>query len=140
MKMRVLTATNKGKLISLAAKVAEKAESSYKVDQIPPAYPCERERLIVIVVSAKASMPETFNRFCGSRLSREMATNVALIVDGKPENASKIMHTIKNTGVNLIEDVLYVNGGLPFKFAKKYTPEEESAVIGWTERVLAQLK
>ena len=140
MKMRVLTATSKGKLISLAAKVAEKAESSYKVDQIPPAYPCERERLIVIVVSAKASMPETFTRFCGSRLSREMATNVALIVDGKPENASQIIETLKGTGVNVIEDVLYITGGLPFKFAKKYSPEEETAVLEWTDRILGQLK
>ena len=140
MKMRVLTATNKGKLMSLAAKVAEKAESSYKVDKIPPAYPCERERLIVIVVSAKATMPETFTRFCGSRISREMATNVALIVDGKPENASKIMQSLKSTGVNVIEDVLYINGGLPFKFAKKYTPDEEKAVLEWTDRILGQLK
>ena len=138
--MRVLTATNKGKLMSLAAKVAEKAESSYKADIIPPAYPCERERLIVIVVTAKASMPETFTRFCSSRISREMATNVALIVDGKPEYASQIMQTLKGTGVNVIEDVLYINGGLPFKFAKKYTPEEEASVIEWTERVLTQLK
>ena len=140
MKMRVLTATNKGKLMSLAAKVAEKAESSYKVDQIPPAYPCERERLIVIVVSAKASMPETFTRFCGSRMSREMATNIALIVDGKPEAASQIIETLKGTGVNVIEDVLYINGGLPFKFAKKYTPEEEASVLEWTDRILTQLK
>ena len=140
MKMRVLTATNKGKLMSLAAKVAEKAESSYKVDKIPPAYPCERERLVVIAVSAKATMPETFTRFCGSRISRDMTSNVALIVDGKPETAAKILDSLKATGVNVIEDVLYINGGLPFKFAKKYTPEEETAVLEWTERVLSQLK
>ena len=138
--MRVLYATSKGKLMSLAAKVAEKAESSYKADKIPPAYPCERERLIVIAVTAKATMPETFTRFCGSRMSREMATNVALIVDGKPESASQIIETLKGTGVNVIEDVLYVNGGLPFKFAKKYTPEEEVAVLEWTERILTPLK
>ena len=138
--MRVLYATSKGKLMSLAAKVAEKAESSYKADKIPPAYPCERERLIVIVVSAKASMPETFTRFCSSRISREMATNVAFIVDGKPEHAAPIMESIKSTGVNVIEDVLYIDGGLPFKFAKKYSPDEESAVLGWTERILTQLK
>ncbi len=139
MKMRVLTATKKGKLISLAEKVAAKAESSYKVDVIPPAYPCDRERLVVIVASLSANMGDAFNRFCFS-LSREYSQNVAFIFDGKPELAEKIIETVKAAGTNVIDEVLYLEGGLPFKFLKKYTPEEETKVLEWTDRVLAALK
>lgn len=139
MKMRVLTSTNKGKLLVLADRVAKKAESTYKVDSIPPDYSLDRERLLVIVATVKASLSDTFRRFC-SDLSKERATNVALIADGLPEHVSALTEIIKGAGANFIDDVLYVTGGLPFKFAKKVTPEEEKAVDEWTDRILATLK
>ncbi len=139
MKMRVLTATKKGKLLALAAKVAEKAQSEYKVDIIPPAYQCDRERLVVIVASVSPKMGDAFDRFVMS-LSRAYAQNVAFIADGKPEDVAKIVETVKAAGANVVDEVLYITGGLPFKFMKKYTAEEETAVLEWTDRVLAAIK
>ncbi len=138
MKMRVLTATKKGKLIALANVVAKKADSYKAVDVIPPAYSCERERLVVIVVTAKAVMESSFNIFVAD-LSRDRTQNVAFIVDGTPENAAKILESAKNAGTHVHENVLYLNGGLPFKFLKKYTDEEKAKVEAWTEEVLASL-
>ena len=57
MKMRVLTSTNKGKLLVLAERVATKAESTYKVDSIPPDYSLDRERLLVIVATVNLPCP-----------------------------------------------------------------------------------
>ena len=94
MKMRVLTATNKGKLLVLADQVARKAESTYKVDSIPPDYSLDRERLLVIVATVKSSLSDSFRRFCAD-LSKERASNVALIADGLPEDVAKLTAIIK---------------------------------------------
>ena len=139
MKMRVLTSTKKGKLLVLADRVAAKAESTYKVDSIPPDYSLDRERLLVIVATVKSSLSDSFRRFC-SDLSKDRAANVALIADGLPEDVAKLKEIIKEAGTNFIDDVLTITGGLPFKFAKKVTPEEEKAVDEWTDRILATVK
>lgn len=139
MKMRVLTSTKKGKLLVIADQVAKKAESTYKVDSIPPDYSLDRERLLVIVASVKSSLPDSFRRFC-SDLSKERAANVALITDGLPENVSQLVTIIKEAGTNFIDDILTISGGLPFKFARKILPEEVKAVDEWTDRILADLK
>lgn len=139
MKMRVLTSTKSGKLIALADQVAKKAGSTYEVDSIPPDYSLDRERLLVIVATVGPSLSDAFRRFC-SDLTKERSANVALIADGLPENVSKLTEIIKDAGSNFIDDVLTIKGGLPFKFAKKVTPEEVKAVDEWTDRVLASLK
>ena len=139
MKMRVLTSTNKGKLLVIADQVAKKAESTYSVDSIPPDYSLDRERLLVIVATVGAKLSDPFRRFC-SDLSRLRATNVALIADGEVENVNKLVEMIKEAGTNFIDEVLYIKGGLPFKFLKKVTPEEITAVDEWTTRVLENLK
>ena len=139
MKMRVLTSTKKGKLLVLADRVAAKAESTYKVDSIPPDYSLDRERLLVIVATVKSSLSDSFRRFC-TDLSKDRAANVALIADGLPEDVAKLKEIIKEAGTNFIDDVLTITGGLPFKFAKKVTPEEEKAVDEWTDRILATVK
>ena len=139
MKMRVLTSTKKGKLLVLADRVAAKAESTYKVDSIPPDYSLDRERLLVIVATVKSSLSDSFRRFC-TDLSKDRAANVALIADGLPEDVAKLKEIIKEAGTNFIDDVLTITGGLPFKFVKKVTPEEEKAVDEWTDRILATVK
>jgi len=139
MKMRVLTSTKKGKLLVIADRVAQKAESTYKVDSIPPDYSLDRERLLVIVATVGPNLSDSFRRFC-SDLSKERAANVALIADGQPENVSQLVSVIKEAGTNFIDDVLTITGGLPFKFAKKVTPEEIKSVDEWIDRIIATLK
>ena len=140
MRMRVLTQTNKGKLLTIADKITKLIEADKATDVIMPAYPCDGERLIVIVVSAKATMPDSFCRFMRS-LKKSVTANVAFIVDGTPENAASIIEMAKTNDSNVIEDkILYINGGLPFKFMKKVTPEEMEKVKTWTEGILKKLK
>ena len=139
MKMRVLTSTKKGKLLVIADRVAQKAESTYKVDSIPPDYSLDRERLLVIVATVGPNLSDSFRRFC-SDLSKERAANVALIADGQPENVSQLVSVIKEAGTNFIDDVLTITGGLPFKFAKKVTPEEIKSVDEWIDRIIRTLK
>lgn len=142
MRMRVLTKTSKGKLIAIANEVTKLIEADKATDEIPSAYPCDGERLVVIVATAKANMPESFERFVRS-LKKSVTANVAFIIDGTPENAAKIVEMAK-TGTpnsNVIEDnILYINGGLPFKFMKKVSAEEMKQVHDWVAAIKAVMK
>ena len=142
MRMRVLTKTSKGKLLAIANEVTKLIEADKATDEIPSAYPCDGERLVVIVATAKASMPENFERFVRS-LKKSVTANVAFIIDGTPENAAKIVEMAKTgtPNTNVIEDnILYINGGLPFKFAKKVSADEMKQVHDWVDAIKAQMK
>ena len=140
MRVRVLTLTGKGKLLTMASIVKDAIEADKQVDKIPPAYPCDGERLAVLVVSAKSKMPETFNRFVRT-LNKRITANIAFIIDGTEENAAKIIELAKSGNSNVIDDnVLYVDGGLPFKFLNKITPEEKEKVEAWVKEIRASLK
>ena len=58
MRMRVLTHTNKGKLLAIADQITNLIQEDKPRDTIMPAYPCDGERLIVIVATAKKTMPD----------------------------------------------------------------------------------
>ncbi len=138
MRMRVLTQTSKGKLLAIADEVTKLIQADKATDIIMPAYPCDGERLIVIVASAKASMPDSFCRFMRS-LKKSVTANIAFIIDGTPENAAKIVEMAKTNNSNVIEDILYINGGLPFKFLRKVSAEEMATVKAWVEKTLGAL-
>ena len=133
MKMRVLTASSKGKMLSIGNIVAGKYGCG--IDKIPPAYSCEREKLVVVVASLKSSLPNDFVLFCKD-LSKDRAQNVAFIVDGTEENFKKVSEMITAAGANVIDDVLYVKGGLPFGFIKGVPDAEKAAVEAWIEKIV----
>jgi len=140
MRMRVLTKTSKGKLLAIADEVTKLIEADKATDEIPSAYPCDGERLVVIVASAKAKMPENFERFVRS-LKKSVTANVAFIIDGTAENAAKIVEMAKTGNSNVIEDnILYISGGLPFKFMKKVTSDEMKTVRDWVDSIKAVMK
>ena len=138
MRMRVLTQTKKGKLLAIADEITKLIEADKATDVIMPAYPCDGERLIVIVASAKATMPDSFCRFMRS-LKKSVTANIAFIIDGTPENAAKIVEMAKTNNSNVIEDILYINGGIPLKFIKKVSSEEMATVKAWVEKTLSVL-
>ena len=53
-----------------------------------------------------------------------------------PENAAPIVDMAKTNNANVIDDnILYLEGGLPFKFLKKVTPEESAKVEAWVKEI-----
>ncbi len=138
MKIRVLTATGKGKLKSMAEMLATMAANDiYKADIIPPAYSCENERLIILLLSP-GGIPKKndFSRFIQG-LNRQRARNVAFIIDGKMELTQPIIDTIKANDVNVIEPILTVNGGSIF--SSKMSAEEKDTVVAWYNDILTKL-
>ena len=139
MRNRVLTKTNKGKLLAIADQVTKLIEADKATDVIPSAYPCDGERLVVIVASAKPNMPENFCRFVRS-FKKSVTANVAFIIDGKPEDAANIVEMAKTGNSNVMEDkILYINGGLPFKFLRSVSAEEMETVRNWVADIRANM-
>ncbi|MBP3437445.1 MAG: hypothetical protein J6K61_06045 [Clostridia bacterium] len=137
MKMRSLVVSSKGKLKAIGDMLAK--NGTYTADIIPPAYPCDRERLVVITVTAKSSMPDSFRRFC-QELSKEKAQNVAFIVDGNEADAAMIVDWVRSAGAHVIEEVLYFPvKGLFAGFSKTLTAEENATVNAWYENVIKNL-
>ena len=140
MRMRVLTRTNKGKLLAIADEVTKLISADKATDTIMPAYPCDGERLIVVVATAKSSMPNDFGRFMRS-IKKTTSANIAFIIDGTAENAAKIVEMAKTNDSNVFEDdILYVKGGLPFMFMRGVSSEEMETVKTWVEGILSKLK
>ena len=141
MKMRALVVSSKGKMKEIGEMLAK--NGTYAADVIPPAYSCDRERLVVIIASLKSSMPDSFRRFC-QELSKDKAQNVAFIVDGTEENAKMVADWVAAAGSNVVDNILYFSPkskGLLGLFSKSnLTPEETSTVNAWYESVVAALK
>ena len=138
MKLRVLTNTSKGKLLALAKAMADDY-SNYAADKIDPAYPCDNERLVVIFVTAAAKYSDVFRRFCCS-LNKNLAQNVALVVDGDMAKAQPVIDWLREAGAKFCEEIYTIDGGLPFKFLSKYADEEKANLFAWLERVVESFK
>ena len=138
-KMRVLYATSKKKMINIATFIKQRYElSQNSVDRVPPAYSCDKERIVVLALAGKNDVDDALRRFC-VELTRDRAANVALMVDGTEVFANNVKEILKNSGTNVIDDVLYIKSGLPFMASVK--PEDEALVTDWIDnKVINNLK
>lgn len=99
MKMQVLYFSKNGKGNAETVATAVGRTFKCKCDQIPPAYPCEKEKLVIIVFDDYGKKAKQLVDFCKD-LSAERASNVALI-------------PLSNTGANDIgelADIFKANG------------------------------
>ena len=139
MKLRVLTNTPKGKMLALAKAMSDEYSIEREADKIDPAYPCENERLVVIFLTAANKYSDVFARFCKS-LSKNIAQHVALVVDGDVAKVAPVVEWIQGAGAHVCEEFFTINGGLPFKFVKKYTEEEKTALFAWVDKTVQSFK
>ncbi len=132
-KMRVIHSTKKKKVITFATAISEAFKC--QLDAAPPAFPCDKEKLVVIVMSIKGEPDDKLRRFCGE-LNKTRALNTVLVVDGDTESSgvNVIRNTLKEAGTNLIEDVYKIDGG--GFFSKKITLEERTNIVKWVEGII----
>lgn len=142
LKMRFLYYSGKSKMKAMADVVKKEfgLEQSFNaIDIIPPAYACEKERLVILAVSGKGSPDDVLRRFC-LELDAKTANNVCLIVDGDEKMGQSLMDIISSTGTNVVNDTLYVKlGGLPF-IGGKLSEDEKKSLIAWVEKSINNLK
>lgn len=138
MKMRVLYSTNKGKIKTIAQMITDDyaTEKINCMDKIPPAYSCDKERLVVMLCSVSKDPDNALILFC-KELTKLRAANVAFIIDGPAEGAKVLIDAVKGAGANVIDDVLYIKGGIPF--LKGVKDDEKQQVKTWMDKVVANL-
>lgn len=138
-KMRVLYASAQKKIAEMANMIkAEYSLDINAVDKIPPAYSCNKERLVILMLSLKGEPEDQLRLFC-QELTTARATNVALVIEGKESTAARMKEILKNAGTNVIDEVHYVKGSF-FAFAGSVSAEEKTALLAWTHRVMDNLK
>ena len=142
LKMRFLYYSGKSKMKAMADLVKAEFDlgaNHNAIDQIPPAYPCANERLVILAVSGKGEPDDVLRRFC-FELDKKKAQNVALLVDGDEKMASRLLEVLKETGTNVFEEVKYVKfGGLPF-FGSKVTEDEKQDLLNWVHSIVNNLQ
>ena len=134
-KMRVIhSAGKKKRIVTFATAIGEAFKC--QVDAAPPAFPCDKEKLVVIVMSIKGEPDDKLRRFCGE-LKKERALNTVLVVDGDPESSGvkQIKEILKEAGTNVIDDVYTVSGG-GFFAGKKISLEERTNIVKWVEGII----
>ena len=99
-KMRVLYDSKKKGMAQFAKVIADKYELSVNATsgKFPPEYPCDKERIVVLGLSAKGELSDDVRRFC-SELNKTRASNVALLIDGDQATADKVAEIIKNAAI-----------------------------------------
>ena len=82
-KMRVLYNSAKPKVKNIANEIKAHYDLGVNaVDVIPPAYSCDKERIVVLILSAKGEhLDDSLRLFC-QELTKARAQNIALMVDG----------------------------------------------------------
>ena len=136
-KMRVLYASGKKKISNVANMIKAQYGLAFNaVDVIPPAYSCDKERIVILAVSAKGVVSDTVRLFC-RELTKLRAQNVALIIDGDEAAANNLKEILAEAGTNVIDEVLYIKCGL---FGSAVKPEEKTDICAWVDRVVENLK
>lgn len=136
-KMRVLYASGKKKILNIANMIKAQYTLAFNaVDVIPPAYSCDKERIVVLAISAKGNVSDQVRLFC-RELSKARAQNVALIIDGDTAAADNLKSILTEAGTNVIDEVLYVKCGL---FGASVKPDEKAMICAWVDRVIENLK
>lgn len=132
MKMRVMYSSKNGKVITFAEAISQ--ANGCLANDIPPAYPADKERLVILVLSLKDTPSDIVRRFC-MELNPTRAQNVAFAIDG-PKNGKAeaiLRETLRSAGTNVIEDTYYLpKCGI---FAKKITLEERQAIVNWSRKI-----
>ncbi|MBE6584191.1 MAG: hypothetical protein E7649_04295 [Ruminococcaceae bacterium] len=136
-KMRVLCyPENNKKLRAIGEMIkAEYDLNVNSVDRIPPAYSCDKERLVILATQIKGSLPDSYRLFV-RELTKARAANVAIIAAGDEACVEKTKELLREAGTNVIDSVHNVKIGL---FNTKVTDEEKADVLAWVKSCVESL-
>ena len=141
-KSRVLCYPEFGKIRNFGACIKAKLDEiapdmDHGIDKIPPAYACDRERLVFIGVKLGKDVPDDLRLFCAA-LEKSKAANVAMFVTGNQEGISKLTNILREAGTKVIDDQLSVKDG--FLFFNSVKPEEKAQIEEWAEKIYKQVE
>lgn len=139
-KMRVLYNSGKKGMAQIATAIKEKYELPVNaVDgKFPPAYPCDKERIVILGVSAKKEISDPVRLFCGE-LNKSRAANVALLIDGDQAAAGKLAEIVQNAGTNLVGTKVIAFGGFG-PFGGTLSDDMRAELLSWVDAMVAACK
>jgi len=133
-KMRVLCTPGKKKLVSITQMIKQEFELNINAaDVIPPAYSCDKERLVVLVLTCKGSLKDDIRLFI-TELNKNRAANVALMIDGNADGDAYVRSLLANVDTKVCPETLYVNGGNIFN--SKISDQEKADIVAWVNRCI----
>ena len=122
-KLRVLHYPDTPKLSALCKEISS-AYENVKYDKIPPAYPCEKEKLLVAIIKTGGELSAELKNFVGD-LSKARAENVLFVFGCNEATGKKIEDLAVNAGTKLAGDSKYVKFPfLPFLDMSPATKQE----------------
>ena len=135
-KMRILHTPGKKKFMNIANMIkAEYDLSINSVDKIPPAYSCDKERLVILALTVKKEPDDVLRRFC-AELDKKKAANVALVIDGTEEAANAVKAVLQAAGTNVVDEVVYVASAGFLNLNNKVTAEDVQKFLSWAENTI----
>lgn len=135
-KMRVLCYPEKKKLLAIGNMIkAEYDLNVNSVDRIPPAYSCDKERLVILATNIKGNLPDDYRLFV-RELTKARAYNVAIIAAGDDACVEKTKELLKEAGTNVVGDVKKIKMGL---FDSKVSDEEKADILAWVKTTIESL-
>ena len=135
-KMRVLCYPEKKKLLAIGNMIkAEYDLSVNSVDRIPPAYSCDKERIVILAINLKGNLPDDYRLFV-RELTKVRAANVAILTAGDDVAVEKTKELLREAGTNVIDNVKHIKMGL---FDNKVTDAEKTEILAWVEEIKASL-
>ena len=138
-KMRVLYDSKKKGMGQFAKAISDKYNLPVNAtsNKFPPEYPCDKEPIVILGLSAKGDISDEVRRFC-AELSKARARNVALLIDGDQETADNVAEIIKNAGTNLVGVKIISLGGF-LMFGGTLTAELQAELVQWVEDMVAAM-
>ena len=109
-------------------------------DQIPPAYPCEGEKVVFIGVEMGGKLPAPVDHFCRD-LNPSRAKNVAFyLINGSVDGLNSIKSELENHGVHMVDDVLTLEVKNSLFKKGSVTDDDVKKALAWAEKVVENLK
>ena len=134
-KVRVLHYPDNKKASALCKEICSVYENS-KYDKIPPAYPCENEKLLVAIIKTGKEMSAELKNFVRD-LTKSRAPNVLFIFGCAPAVGKSIEELAVAAGTKLAGESKYIKfPALPFL---DFSPETKQAVKDAVAEVYATL-
>lgn len=135
-KMRVLCYPEKKKLVAIGNMIKSEYDLNVNsVDRIPPAYSCDKERLVILATQIKGNLPDDYRLFV-RELTKVRAANVAIISAGDEACVEKTKELLREAGTNVIDNVKNIKIGL---FDSKVTDAEKTDILNWVKDTVSKL-
>ena len=134
-KMKIFHYPENGKMATFASGLS--AEFDVKCDKIPPAYNCDKERLLIAGISTGKNFSADLSMFLRG-LTKDQVQNVAIFTDSKDDVIEAMKANIEGAGATVV-DVKKVKGSI-LPFLKGVKPEEMAELTAWAHTVIENLK